>query len=69
MLRAPAPRSALQIRRHEVRRVESGRVVDSRLRIPTRQRRYGYEEALILTDNEVERDFLASRSRALDAEH
>jgi RNA polymerase sigma factor (sigma-70 family) len=30
--------------------------------------RIAYDEALILTDNEVERDFLASRSRALDGE-
>lgn len=30
--------------------------------------RIAYDEALILTDNEVEREFLASRSRALDGE-
>ena len=28
--------------------------------------RIAYDEALILTDNEVERDFLASRIRSLD---
>ena len=29
--------------------------------------RIAYDESLILTDNEVEREFLAARSRALDA--
>ena len=33
----------------------------------TAEARIAYDEALILTDNEVERDFLAGRIRSLDA--